>query len=40
MNRYRLLKLARIGQHNAPYRGLSDPAIDIRLLQLLSARYI
>ncbi len=40
MTSYLFLKFARIAESNAPRRGLADSGIDIRLLQLLSARYV
>jgi hypothetical protein len=40
MTSYLFLKFARIAESNAPRRGLTDSGIDIRLLQLLSARYV
>ena len=40
MTRYLFLKAERIGHKNGSKRGVANDGIDVRLLQLLSARYV
>lgn len=40
MTRYLFLKVDRSGHENGSHRGLSNAGIDIRLLLLLSTRYV
>ncbi len=40
MTRYLFLKADRIGHKNGSKRGVANDGIDVRLLQLLTARYV
>jgi hypothetical protein len=40
MTRFLFLKAAFVGPNNTPRRGVDNDGIDIKLLQLLSARYV
>jgi hypothetical protein len=40
MTRFLFLKFARIGHQNGSRRGVANEGIDVRLLSLLSARYV
>ena len=40
MTRYLFLKSERIGHKNGSRRGVSNDGIDVKLLSLLSARYV
>ncbi len=40
MSQYLFLKFALVGHRNGSRRSVSNDGIDVRLLQLLSSRYI
>ena len=40
MTRFLFLKAARVGHKNGSWRGVSNDGIDVKLLSLLSARYV
>ena len=40
MTRFLFLKSDRVGHKNGSRRGVSNDGIDVRLLPLLSARYV
>ena len=40
MTKYLFLKFARMTDNKAQYREIANSGIDIRLLQLLSTRYV